>query len=44
MNGEIIGKRKYIRDFSTGNQQKIGIIGAIISKPEILFLDEPFNF
>jgi len=44
MNGEIIGKRKYIRDFSTGNKQKIGIIGAIISKPEILFLDEPFNF
>jgi ABC-2 type transport system ATP-binding protein len=44
MNGEIIGKRKYIRDFSTGNQQKIGIIGAIISNPEILFLDEPFNF
>jgi ABC-2 type transport system ATP-binding protein len=44
MNGEILGKRKYIRDFSTGNQQKIGIIGAIISKPEILLLDEPFNF
>ncbi|MDR0232384.1 MAG: ABC transporter ATP-binding protein [Dysgonamonadaceae bacterium] len=44
MNGEILGKRKYIRDFSTGNKQKIGIIGAIIPKPEILFLDEPFNF
>jgi len=44
MNGEILGKQKYIRDFSTGNKQKIGIIGAIISKPEILFLDEPFNF
>ena len=44
MNGEIAGKQKYIRDFSTGNKQKIGIIGAIISKPEILFLDEPFNF
>jgi ABC-2 type transport system ATP-binding protein len=44
MNGEILGKKKYIRDFSTGNKQKIGIIGAIISKPEILFLDEPFNF
>jgi ABC-2 type transport system ATP-binding protein len=43
-NGEIIGKRKYIRDFSTGNQQKTGIIGAIISNPEILFLDELFNF
>jgi len=44
MNGEILGKHKYIRDFSTGNKQKVGIIGAIISKPEILFLDEPFNF
>ena len=44
MNGEILGKQKYIRDFSTGNKQKTGIIGAIISKPEILFLDEPFNF
>ena len=44
MNGEIIGQRKYIRDFSTGNKQKIGIIGALISKPEILFLDEPFNY
>lgn len=44
MNGEILGKRKHIRNFSIGNQQKIGIIGAIISKPEILLLDEPFNF
>ncbi len=44
MNGEILDKQKYIRNFSIGNQQKIGIIGAIISKPEILLLDEPFNF
>jgi ABC-2 type transport system ATP-binding protein len=44
MNGEILEKHKYIRDFSTGNQQKIGIIGALITKPEILLLDEPFNF
>lgn len=44
MNGEILGKQKHIRNFSIGNQQKIGIIGAIISKPEILLLDEPFNF
>ena len=44
MNGEILGKRKYIKDFSLGNKQKIGIIGAIISNPEILFLDEPFNY
>ncbi|MDR0413114.1 MAG: ABC transporter ATP-binding protein, partial [Dysgonamonadaceae bacterium] len=44
MNGEIMGKKKYIRDFSTGNRQKTGIIGAAISRPEILILDEPFNF
>ena len=44
MNGEIIGKNKYIRNLSSGDKQKVGIIGAIISKPEILILDEPFNF
>lgn len=44
MNGEILGKKKYIRNYSAGNKQKIGIIGAIICKPEILILDEPFNF
>ena len=40
--GEILGKNKYIRDFSKGNQKKIGIFGAILSNPEILILDEPF--
>jgi ABC-2 type transport system ATP-binding protein len=44
MNGEIIGTNKYIRDLSSGNKQKVGIIGAMISIPEILILDEPFNF
>lgn len=44
MKGEILGKNKYIRDFSAGNRQKIGIIGAILSMPEVLILDEPFNF
>jgi ABC-2 type transport system ATP-binding protein len=43
MNNEILNQKKYIRDFSSGNKQKIGIIGSIISKPEILVLDEPFN-
>jgi len=41
--GEILGKNKYIRDFSQGNKQKIGIAAALIAKPEILILDEPFN-
>ncbi len=41
--GEILDKKKYIRDFSKGNQMKIGISAAIMSKPEILVLDEPFS-
>ena len=44
MNGEILGQKKYIRNFSAGNKQKIGIIAAMMIQPEILILDEPFNF
>jgi ABC-2 type transport system ATP-binding protein len=40
--GEILNKNKYIRDFSKGNQKKIGLFGAVISQPEVLILDEPF--
>jgi len=39
---EILNKNKYLRDFSRGNQKKIGLFGAIISQPEVLILDEPF--
>lgn len=42
-NGEILGKTKYVRDLSRGNQQKVGIAAALLPKPEILILDEPFN-
>lgn len=42
-NGEILGKKKYIRDFSKGNQKKIGIFAAIMSNPQVLILDEPFS-
>ncbi len=42
-NGEILGRKKYIRDLSRGNQQKVGIAAALLPKPEILILDEPFN-
>lgn len=44
MNGEILGQKKLIRNFSAGNKQKIGIISALINKPQLLILDEPFNF
>ncbi|MDR3219433.1 MAG: ABC transporter ATP-binding protein [Dysgonamonadaceae bacterium] len=44
MHDEILHQKKYIRNFSAGNKQKIGIIGAMLINPQILILDEPFNF
>jgi ABC-2 type transport system ATP-binding protein len=44
MNNEILGQKKYIRNFSAGNKQKIGIMAAMMIRPEVLILDEPFNF
>ncbi|MCQ2213537.1 MAG: ABC transporter ATP-binding protein [Bacteroidaceae bacterium] len=44
MNGEVLGQDKLIRNLSAGNQQKVGIIGAMLANPQILLLDEPFNF
>lgn len=41
-NGEIMGRGKYIRDFSKGNQNKVGIAAALMQNPELLVLDEPF--
>ena len=43
-NGEILDEKKLIRDYSMGNKQKIGIVSAMLHKPELLILDEPFNF
>ncbi len=40
--GEILKQKKYLRDFSKGNQKKAGIIAALIGNPEIIILDEPF--
>ena len=44
MNGEVLGQKKYIRDFSAGNKQKVGIIAALLNRPQLVVLDEPFNF
>ena len=41
-NGEILNQKKYVRDFSKGNQKKVGIVGALIGQPEVIVLDEPF--
>lgn len=41
-NGEILKKKKYLRDLSKGNQKKVGIIAALIGHPEVIVLDEPF--
>ena len=39
---EILGKKKYLRDLSKGNQKKVGIVAALIGNPEVIILDEPF--
>ena len=44
MNGEVLGTKKYIKNFSEGNKQKTGIIGAMFINPDVLLLDEPFNY
>lgn len=41
-NGEVLNQGKYLRDFSKGNQKKVGIIAALIGNPELIILDEPF--
>jgi len=44
MAGEVLGQKKLIRNLSAGNKQKVGIIGALLLHPQVLILDEPFNF
>ena len=42
--GEVFGQKKLIRNLSAGNKQKVGIISALFRRPQIVVLDEPFNF
>jgi len=42
--GEIFGQKKLIRNLSAGNKQKVGIMSALIMRPQLVILDEPFNF
>lgn len=39
-----LSNKKYIRNLSAGNQQKVGIVGAMLTNPKVLILDEPFNY
>lgn len=41
-NGEILNRKKFIRDLSKGNQAKVGVVAALLQNPELLMLDEPF--
>ena len=44
MAGELMGQNKLIRNLSAGNKQKVGIVAAMLLRPKVLILDEPFNF
>ncbi|NVJ89041.1 MAG: ABC transporter ATP-binding protein [Flavobacteriaceae bacterium] len=41
-NEEILGKKKYLRDLSKGNQKKAGIVAAMMGNSQVVILDEPF--
>ncbi len=44
LSDEVLGQKKYIRNLSAGNKQKVGIVAAMITQPGLLILDEPFNY
>lgn len=42
LHGVAEGEQKLIRDFSAGGRKKIGLVAAMIVRPSLLLLDEPF--
>jgi len=42
-NNEILDMKKFLRDFSKGNQKKVGLVASFIGNPEVIVLDEPFS-
>ncbi|GMT46115.1 MAG: ATP-binding protein [bacterium] len=40
---DILKEKGYLRQLSKGSQKKVGIAAALMIKPEILILDEPFS-
>lgn len=42
-NDEIMNNGKLIRELSSGNKQKVGIVSALMHDPQIIILDEPYN-
>ncbi|BAV94042.1 ATP-binding cassette domain-containing protein [Ichthyobacterium seriolicida] len=42
LNGEVLGRKKYLRDLSKGNQKEVGITADMMWNPKVLVLDEPF--
>ncbi|MBQ7527112.1 MAG: ABC transporter ATP-binding protein [Bacteroidaceae bacterium] len=44
MADELAGQKKLIRTLSAGNKQKVGIMAAMLLRPQVLILDEPFIF
>ena len=40
--GSLADSNKFIRDLSTGNAKKVGIVAAMFIQPNVLVLDEPF--
>lgn len=39
---ELLDTKKLIRELSKGNQKKVGIVAALMMRPSVVVLDEPF--